>query len=81
MSLYPRIPLSFKLNLSVMMLLKYWIERRDTGGEGGGRGGGGWQTGSLFMPGGRRLKENLCGLDSAPDMCVFVYLDVCVCVT
>ena len=42
------------------------------------------QAGSLSMPGGRRLKENLYSLDSAPDVCVrfcvFVceYLDTCV---
>lgn len=41
--------------------------------------GGVWagvQAGSLSVPGGRRLKENLYSLDSAPDVCVLL----CTCV-
>lgn len=38
------------------------------------------QAVSFSMPEGRRLKENLCSLDSAPDafLCVFVCVYVCV---
>lgn len=70
-----RIPLSFQL--VVMGCLKQWIERRDTywGGEEGCLVG--VQADSLFMPGGRHLKENLYSFDGATDICVFL----CLCVS